>query len=41
MNIKEFRDVSIIALCLTIASVVAIGGGFALFMMISNANGFD
>jgi len=35
MNIEKLKNISIIALCLSIASIVAIGGGFAVIMMIT------
>ncbi len=43
MKLEKLKDVSIIAMCISIASIVAIGGGFMLVNIIlsSGRNGFD
>lgn len=43
MNLEKLKDISIIAMCISIASIVALGGGFIVVNMIisSGRNGFD
>ena len=43
MELTKVKDLSIIAMCVSIAAVVAIGGGFMLVNIILNSgrNGFD